>query len=60
MNGETLPPGYTAPVPLRLERHLGNKNTKYLSRIIVTDKIDFKGRGTWNGCPDRQSTRTKA
>lgn len=49
MNGEALPADYGAPVRLRLGRHLGYKNTKYLSRIIVTDKIDFKGRGTWYG-----------
>jgi DMSO/TMAO reductase YedYZ molybdopterin-dependent catalytic subunit len=49
MNGEALPPDHGAPVRLRLGRHLGYKNTKYLSRIIVTDKIDFKGRGTWYG-----------
>jgi DMSO/TMAO reductase YedYZ molybdopterin-dependent catalytic subunit len=49
MNGEALPPDYGAPVRLRLGRHLGYKNTKYLSRIIVTDKIGFKGRGTWYG-----------
>ena len=49
MNGEALPADHGAPVRLRLGRHLGYKNTKYLSRIIVTDKIDFKGRGTWYG-----------
>jgi DMSO/TMAO reductase YedYZ molybdopterin-dependent catalytic subunit len=49
MNGEALLADYGAPVRLRLGRHLGYKNTKYLSRIIVTDKIDFRGRGTWYG-----------
>jgi DMSO/TMAO reductase YedYZ molybdopterin-dependent catalytic subunit len=49
MNGEALRADYGAPVRLRLGRHLGYKNTKYLSRIIVTDKIAFKGRGTWYG-----------
>ena len=49
MNGDALPPDHGAPVRLRMGRHLGYKNTKYLSRIIVTDKIDFKGRGTWYG-----------
>ena len=49
MNGDALPADHGAPVRLRLGRHLGYKNTKYLSRIIVTDKIDFKGRGTWYG-----------
>lgn len=49
MNGEPLPRDYGGPVRLRLGRHLGYKNTKYLSRILVTDRIDFKGRGTWYG-----------
>ena len=49
MNGDALPADHGAPVRLRLGRHLGYKNTKYLARIIVTDKIGFKGRGTWYG-----------
>jgi DMSO/TMAO reductase YedYZ molybdopterin-dependent catalytic subunit len=51
MNGEELPPDHGAPVRLRLGRHLGYKNTKYLSRIVVTDRRDYyrKGRGTWYG-----------
>jgi DMSO/TMAO reductase YedYZ molybdopterin-dependent catalytic subunit len=51
VNGEALPADYGAPVRLRLARHLGYKNTKYLSQIIVTDRKDFyrKGLGTWYG-----------
>jgi DMSO/TMAO reductase YedYZ molybdopterin-dependent catalytic subunit len=51
MNGEELSADYGAPVRLRLGRHLGWKNTKYLSRIVVTDRRDFfrKSRGTWYG-----------
>ena len=51
MNGEALPPDFGAPVRLRLGRQLGYKNTKYLSRIIVTDDMDLyrKGPGTWYG-----------
>jgi DMSO/TMAO reductase YedYZ molybdopterin-dependent catalytic subunit len=51
MNGEALPTDHGAPVRLRLGRHLGYKNTKYLSRIIVTDRRDYyrKSRGTWYG-----------
>ena len=51
MNGEPLPVDHGAPVRLRLGRHLGYKNTKYLSRILVSDRRDFyrKGRGTWYG-----------
>ncbi len=49
MNGEMLPPDHGAPLRLRLGRHLGYKNTKYLSRITVTDRRDFyrKSRGPW-------------
>jgi DMSO/TMAO reductase YedYZ molybdopterin-dependent catalytic subunit len=51
MNGEALPPDHGAPVRLRLGRQIGWKNTKYLSRIIVTDRRDYyrKGAGTWYG-----------
>jgi DMSO/TMAO reductase YedYZ molybdopterin-dependent catalytic subunit len=51
MNGEALPTDHGAPLRLRLGRHLGYKNTKYLSRIVVTDRRDFyrKSRGTWYG-----------
>ncbi len=51
MNGDPLPADHGAPVRLRLGRHLGYKNTKYLSQIIVTDQRDYyrKGRGTWYG-----------
>jgi DMSO/TMAO reductase YedYZ molybdopterin-dependent catalytic subunit len=51
MNGEALPADFGAPVRLRLGRQLGYKNIKYLSRIIVTDRIDLyrKGPGTWYG-----------
>jgi DMSO/TMAO reductase YedYZ molybdopterin-dependent catalytic subunit len=51
MNGEALPADYGAPVRLRLARQLGYKNTKYLSKIVVTDRMDFyrKGRGPWYG-----------
>jgi len=51
MNGEALPADHGAPVRLRLGRQLGYKNTKYLSQIIVTDRMDYyrKGRGPWYG-----------
>jgi DMSO/TMAO reductase YedYZ molybdopterin-dependent catalytic subunit len=51
MNGGDVAPDHGAPVRLRLGRHLGYKNTKYLSRIIVTDRRDYyrKSRGTWYG-----------
>ena len=53
MNGEAMPAGHGAPVRLRVARLLGYKNTKYLSRIIVTDSMDTahdpKRRGAWYG-----------
>ena len=51
MNGEALPLDHGAPVRLRVARHLGYKNTKYLSQIIVTDRADLyrKNPGTWYG-----------
>ena len=51
MNGEAVPVDHGAPVRLRMGRHLGYKNTKFLSRMIVTNDKDFyrKGRGTWYG-----------
>src|SRR5438105_12804672 len=51
MNGEALPADFGAPLRLRLGRQMGWKNTKYLSRIVVTDRSDHyrKGGGTWYG-----------
>ncbi len=45
MNGEDLPPGHGAHVRLRAARLLGYKNTKYLSRITLTDSMDKFGKG---------------
>jgi DMSO/TMAO reductase YedYZ molybdopterin-dependent catalytic subunit len=44
MNGEALPLDHGAPVRLRVARQLGYKNTKFLSRIIVTDSMDNFGK----------------
>lgn len=53
MNGEELPAGHGAPVRLRLARQLGYKNTKFLSKITVTDGTaalrDSTRRGPWYG-----------
>jgi len=53
MNGEELPAGHGAPIRLRLARQLGYKNTKYLSRITLTDDMaaanDPARRGPWYG-----------
>jgi len=51
MNSETLPADFGAPLRLRMSREIGWKNTKYLQRIILTDRMDTyrKGAGTWYG-----------
>jgi DMSO/TMAO reductase YedYZ molybdopterin-dependent catalytic subunit len=51
MNGEALPADYGAPLRARVARQLGWKNTKYLSRIVITDRRDYyrKKNGTWYG-----------
>jgi len=53
MNGEDLPDGHGAPLRLRLSRQLGYKNTKFLSKITVTDGSDVlrdpTRRGPWYG-----------
>jgi DMSO/TMAO reductase YedYZ molybdopterin-dependent catalytic subunit len=51
MNGEALPADFGAPLRLRMSREIGWKNTKYLSRMILTDDMNMyrKGDGTWYG-----------
>jgi DMSO/TMAO reductase YedYZ molybdopterin-dependent catalytic subunit len=53
MNGEALPAGHGAPLRLRLGRHLGYKNVKFLVRMTVTDDMskafDLKRLGPWSG-----------
>ena len=44
LNGEALPADHGAPVRLRVARQLGYKNTKYLSRLILTDSMDNFGK----------------
>jgi DMSO/TMAO reductase YedYZ molybdopterin-dependent catalytic subunit len=46
MNGGALPVQHGAPVRLRVERQLGYKNLKYLSRIELTDRLDEIEDGT--------------
>jgi DMSO/TMAO reductase YedYZ molybdopterin-dependent catalytic subunit len=43
MNGRDLPITHGAPVRLRLERQLGYKSMKFVSRIVVTDEFDDGG-----------------
>jgi DMSO/TMAO reductase YedYZ molybdopterin-dependent catalytic subunit len=49
MNGGDLPVPHGAPLRLRVERQLGYKNLKYLSRITVTDRVDNIKDGTGSG-----------
>jgi DMSO/TMAO reductase YedYZ molybdopterin-dependent catalytic subunit len=53
MNGEALSEGHGAPLRLRLARHMGYKNTKFLSKITVIDDMaaahDMARRGPWYG-----------
>lgn len=45
MNGEDLSPGHGAPVRLRVARHFGYKNTKFFSKITLTDSMAKFGKG---------------
>ena len=46
MNGGDLPVPHGAPVRLRVERQLGYKSLKFVSRIDVTDRLDDVEDGT--------------
>lgn len=43
MNGQDLPVRHGAPLRLRVERQLGYKSLKYLTRIVVADRFDDGG-----------------
>jgi len=50
MNGAQLPLAHGAPLRLRVERQLGYKMAKFLTRIEVVDRLDHIGGGhggTW-------------
>jgi DMSO/TMAO reductase YedYZ molybdopterin-dependent catalytic subunit len=49
MNGGELPVAHGAPLRLRVERQLGYKNLKYVSRMTVTDRVDKIKDGTGSG-----------
>ena len=49
MNARHRPVQHGAPLRLRLERQLGDKSVKFLSRIIVTDRVDNIRDGTGSG-----------
>lgn len=49
MNGGDLPVRHGAPLRLRVERQLGYKSLKFLSRMTVTDRVDNIKDGTGSG-----------
>jgi len=50
MNGEAFAADFGAPVRLRLGRSSAIKTQKYLSRLIITDDMDFYAKGRhWYG-----------
>jgi DMSO/TMAO reductase YedYZ molybdopterin-dependent catalytic subunit len=53
MNGKTLPVEHGAPLRLRVERQIGYKNAKYVTRAEAVDSIARFGRGRGGFWPDR-------
>ena len=43
MNGRDLPVAHGAPVRLRVERQMGYKSMKFLTRLVVTEHLDDGG-----------------
>jgi DMSO/TMAO reductase YedYZ molybdopterin-dependent catalytic subunit len=53
MNGQSLPVAHGAPLRLRVERQIGYKNAKYVTRIEAVDRLDRLGRGKGGFWEDR-------
>jgi DMSO/TMAO reductase YedYZ molybdopterin-dependent catalytic subunit len=53
MNGQSLPVAHGAPLRLRVERQIGYKNAKYITRIEAVDRLDRVGRGRGGFWEDR-------
>jgi DMSO/TMAO reductase YedYZ molybdopterin-dependent catalytic subunit len=53
MNGAALPVAHGAPLRLRVERQIGYKNAKYVTRIEAVDRLDGIGRGRGGFWEDR-------
>jgi DMSO/TMAO reductase YedYZ molybdopterin-dependent catalytic subunit len=53
MNGQSLPVAHGAPLRLRVERQIGYKNAKYVTRIEAVDRLDRLGRGRGGFWEDR-------
>jgi DMSO/TMAO reductase YedYZ molybdopterin-dependent catalytic subunit len=53
MNGSALPIRHGAPLRLRVERQIGYKNAKYVTRVEAVDRLGAFGRGKGGYWPDR-------
>ena len=53
MNGSALPVEHGAPLRLRVERQIGYKHAKYVTRVEAVDKLDRFGRGRGGYWADR-------
>jgi len=52
MNGGELPVGHGGPLRMRVPRHLGYKNMKYIANITVTDDLSKFGKGRGSSSAD--------
>lgn len=52
MNGQDLPVAHGAPVRLRVERQLGYKSLKYITRIRVVETLKGVGKGLGGSDPE--------
>jgi DMSO/TMAO reductase YedYZ molybdopterin-dependent catalytic subunit len=53
MNGKTLPVQHGAPLRLRVERQIGYKNAKYVTRVEAVDRLNPIGDGRGGFWEDR-------
>jgi DMSO/TMAO reductase YedYZ molybdopterin-dependent catalytic subunit len=53
MNGKALPVEHGAPLRLRVERQIGYKHAKYVTRLEAVDRLDGFGKGKGGFWEDR-------
>jgi DMSO/TMAO reductase YedYZ molybdopterin-dependent catalytic subunit len=53
MNGKALPIEHGAPLRLRVERQIGYKHAKYVTRVEAVDRLDRFGKGKGGFWEDR-------